>query len=447
MAYPEVFLTRRMRRAIMGGFIAMFFIIAPLTILYTAGYRYDLSSGRIEQTGVLSIDIAPRDAEIYLNTARVRGDIPMRLANRAPGTYHLTIKKDGYHPWEKDITIGSKQTTYIKNITLLRRSSPVRVPGAASGSIITMAPSGDGAYIFLTRAEGTLATLELLDVRTKKRLPVERASLDAAPSVAWSPWYNLAAILSRTKTGTTIELFDPADEKTVQTISVSEPIGELSFEWRQNPDTAALFVRHGGSITRIGRNAVERTGVLPETVSAWHVEEGGSVWTFDRETNTIAVSDAPAGETYAPPSRVKRIVHVNKNRIIAAGDDSVMILPRTASLGAANEVRAAHVRVNPATGEWYAWSSSELWSIYEDGGSVLLNRTGERIVSVLPLDEYGELLFATEHAMTAFNPGYYVRQELVTGASIETTSVNPRLRTVSFLGTVNGARDLYELAY
>jgi len=104
MTYSKTYLTRTVRRAIMLSLISAFFIISPLIIFYTAGYRYDFAEQIIKQTGVISIDIKPVNAIVYLNDVQIKKKIPIRLPNRAPGTYHLKITAPGYQLWEKDIT-------------------------------------------------------------------------------------------------------------------------------------------------------------------------------------------------------------------------------------------------------------------------------------------------------------------------------------------------------
>ena len=101
-------LTRPVRLGIMLFLIAVFCIAAPAIILYTAGYRYDFKTQKIKQTGVISIDVLPRSAAVFLNDVRIQKSLPIRLPNRAPGAYRLRIEADGYKPWEKDITVESK---------------------------------------------------------------------------------------------------------------------------------------------------------------------------------------------------------------------------------------------------------------------------------------------------------------------------------------------------
>lgn len=125
MLYQKTWLTRRVRLTLMIILIALFFISAPLVIFYTSGYWYDVKNSRVEQTGVLSIDVLPADAIITLNGVEVKQSLPIRLPNLVPGTYHLVITRAGYRPWEKDMVVEAKSTTYITDIRLLLSALPV----------------------------------------------------------------------------------------------------------------------------------------------------------------------------------------------------------------------------------------------------------------------------------------------------------------------------------
>ena len=95
--------------------------------MYTAGYRYDWSNHKIMQTGVLSIDAEPTNVEVFLNDVRIEKSMPIRLPNRAPGTYKLVMKKSGYREWSKDIIIESRKTTYVRDITLFKMDIPEQI--------------------------------------------------------------------------------------------------------------------------------------------------------------------------------------------------------------------------------------------------------------------------------------------------------------------------------
>ena len=58
-------MTLQKRRILYSFFILLFFILAPILISYSLGYRYNLTKGIIEKTGVIFIKSFPKNASIY----------------------------------------------------------------------------------------------------------------------------------------------------------------------------------------------------------------------------------------------------------------------------------------------------------------------------------------------------------------------------------------------
>ncbi len=103
--------------------LLLFFIIAPLAVLYSQGYRFNLETKKITQTGGLFLKVVPSDAEVYINgeleekTSFLFGSI--LIENLLPKTYKIEVKKEGYHPWQKSLEIKERQVTEVKNIVLV----------------------------------------------------------------------------------------------------------------------------------------------------------------------------------------------------------------------------------------------------------------------------------------------------------------------------------------
>ena len=125
MEYPGSKFTRRYRLILFAVFVAAFFVITPVLIMYSSGYRYDWQNGLIKETGAINVDILPVNAVVYLNDAWLKGGMPYRLKNIAPGKYRLKITAPGYFDWLKDVEVKSKQTVYIKEISLLKKIHPI----------------------------------------------------------------------------------------------------------------------------------------------------------------------------------------------------------------------------------------------------------------------------------------------------------------------------------
>jgi len=101
------------------SFIILFFIIAPILLLYSSGYKYDWSLKKLIKTGLIVIEVQPRGADIILNNKAIK-KTPTTLTNLLPGTYTLKLEKEGYLPWQGDITIKSGKAKNLSGIMLFR---------------------------------------------------------------------------------------------------------------------------------------------------------------------------------------------------------------------------------------------------------------------------------------------------------------------------------------
>ncbi len=444
MSYPKTFLTRPLRRAIMIVSIIIFFIATPSLLLYAAGYRYDWHDKALKQTGVLSIDAKPSDAAVYINGIKVNKRMPIRLSNRAPGVYTVKIEKNGYIAWQKQISIGSKQTTYIKDIILPRSRLPVRAL-PREHDILALHPSSDGRYIVLRRRNDKIETVELLDTETNATEPIARESRPEDTDIIWSPYGSALALISERGESAVVTLLSPAAPERTKIFSYESAATDSRLVWNQQ-GLAIAYIKVGDGIRRLSLSGEKIYQTDVPAGALWFVDADDNFWLADPNANTLR---AASGDTIALPAisaadKVK-IFSLNSNRTIMQVNDSTAVVHN--KTGALKTLpTTTNVPHHSREREWISWSPWEIWAIYDDGNTEAVNRVSERINSVSPLEENGPLLMATEKGLFAFNPGYFVTQELFAG-NVESAAVNRKARVIYFLGTVGNERGLYSLEY
>ena len=145
-----------LRRTIYILFIVIFLIAAPLVVLYSEGYRYNLKRGKIQKTGILIISSLPKKADIYLNGKVVIGDqTPARLEKLLPADYEIKIAKEGYYDWTKKLQIFENSTTFAEEVILWKNNWPTQL---ASYDIIDWLASPDNQKsVFLTQNRKIMA--------------------------------------------------------------------------------------------------------------------------------------------------------------------------------------------------------------------------------------------------------------------------------------------------
>lgn len=88
-------------------------LIGTAAILYARGYRLGLKQDQITlgPTGLLVANSEPKAAQVFVNDElKTATDNTLSLP---PGEYNVTIKKEGYQPWQKHITINKEVVTQI----------------------------------------------------------------------------------------------------------------------------------------------------------------------------------------------------------------------------------------------------------------------------------------------------------------------------------------------
>ena len=99
-------------------FVAAFLITAPLVVLYTAGFRYEFGKNMIVKTGVLSVSTIPKGAVLSIDGEAESTKTPVVVDTVLPGTHTLTLQKEGFLPWKKELEVFSQSTTFADDVVL-----------------------------------------------------------------------------------------------------------------------------------------------------------------------------------------------------------------------------------------------------------------------------------------------------------------------------------------
>lgn len=448
MARQQTKLTLPVRRGIMLFLIACFFIISPLIIMYTAGYRYDFAAKQIKQTGVISIDIKPDDTQIFLNGVAIKKKIPVRLSNRAPGVYTIKFTKPGYQDWQKEVTVESKKTTYLKNITLFKNSLPIIITDKLKYPLIDAAFSTDGAYaLFITKITGqnnvdNIYEINLLATNSKKITPILRTDSISLPLIFWSPYNNFALIQTNNNGKRNFDLLDPNNLEDKQNFSYPASVKE--WQWSKNNFFPSIYIQNDNKLQALNNNKEKILTVNSST--PWYVDNEENIWGYNNDKQQLIKNNVLYYEL-KNTEEIKKIINIDKQQIILQGNNNIFVIEQNNNEKQLHILSTRQIYFNAGTKEWLSWSPWELWTIYENGSANLLTRTSEKIYNVLPLDKYGVLLLQTENNIKGFNPGYYITHELLNNIKTKKISVDTENRKIFFWGEAGQKEGLFELKY
>ncbi len=146
---------RRGQRLMIGYFLTGVLILTAATIItyWSYGFNVDRKTGEVIQNGLIYIDSAPDNARITLlssaGTQRATTNTKMILAE---GEYTLTIAKDGYRDWSRQLLVkgGSIQRiTYPLLVQSTMKEDQVADLGQARPQVMTQSP--DRKWLLVSR--------------------------------------------------------------------------------------------------------------------------------------------------------------------------------------------------------------------------------------------------------------------------------------------------------
>ncbi|MFA5854097.1 MAG: PEGA domain-containing protein [Patescibacteria group bacterium] len=176
----------RARQFLSWTFIVTFFLLAPAVILSTAGYRYNFTRGRLERTGVVVVETRPAGASISLNNKPQKTETPTQISKVTPGTYTVRVEKANYHPWTKTVTVGSRESVFLNQISLFRTEAPTSIK--TLGTPAATAFSNDVRYGAVVASASSGSELSVIDTKIGTAYLPYRSSAPATSfRLHWSP--------------------------------------------------------------------------------------------------------------------------------------------------------------------------------------------------------------------------------------------------------------------
>jgi hypothetical protein len=443
-------MTRLHRAILFYTFLIVFLIAAPLLVLYTAGYRYSLQSGRIARVGILALKSVPRDATITLNEIQQSEHTPA-LLKLSPDEYQVLVTQSGFHSWKKLLPVRSQATTFAEDIILWRATEPeIR---ADIAPLVTTPLSRFSISYDLLRG------LTLFDAANTTLTPITDLAIDATPPTATiAPDGSTALVTYINGSGRT------------QFIAIRIPEAELidtnfltnfQFEKLMWGETAGTLYGVTNNQLRSVNLFTRRVDTIAQTGSPFTIR-GTTVWSVSDEARVL-LTKSQAGKPQEAPKPIAELpegryailptphpyllLHEQNNNqllLLDLGNPTEILL----------ELPGAEVatRTNGAGElELLAWNNFELWRANVSTKTTeLLRRQSEAITSAAwyPRGEYVALSFGDQVEMIELDTRYgRMITRLAQFPDHQVTNLIPDPRGAFLLLTVTGGPDagLYSL--
>lgn len=144
-----------LRRIAYSVAIAIFFVVAPIVLAITYGYRWTgLGTGFI-RTGVIVVQSDPK-ASISIND-QARGQTPKRIVGLEPGTYEITLTREGHQPWSRFVRVRANTATVIGPVNIFPEDFSLDIIARDVPAVVTDVATG---RIFALRSGQTESTIQ-----------------------------------------------------------------------------------------------------------------------------------------------------------------------------------------------------------------------------------------------------------------------------------------------
>jgi len=147
-------MTLKTRRILFYSLTFLFLLTAAGVILYSTGLRFDFRNRIITETGGIYIKSEPTDVFITLNGEPLESDTGILRTgtlfdNLSPGNYVITVRKEDYYGWQKNVAVDARSVAIFDSIILVREKGAVKVGEPVDGFYLR-----DGQFI--VRRAGTI---------------------------------------------------------------------------------------------------------------------------------------------------------------------------------------------------------------------------------------------------------------------------------------------------
>ncbi len=449
MEYPGSKISKKIRYAILFTAIAIFFIMAPALIMYTSGYRYDWKRGFLRETGALNIDIEPKNAGVTINGVKMKPGMPLRLTDRIPGKYKILISAPGYIDWQKEIEIKNKQTLYIKDVSLLKSNQPSLI---AEGNVNDVKISFDGKYLSYLRTTETNIEAHLVTLDSFSDLTLLVLPKSTGAKIEMSPNNHYIAISEAQSPYNTLTIFNSEDVSKKIDLIARTKVSITKYQWKES-SAAELYYSTKSSLMSIIPLTEQRYLLSKNTWFDWYMENG-QLWTLQLSSTTKKIKlvrdslgfneDFAAENIFTPSEQQLSILIATNNHLLFKKNNQpeMILLAKDKKYNLAGE----KFKISPYNNWWLIWTPWEIWTYSMGKEPNLLNRSGEGLNNIEPLDQYNTLALIWNDKLTILYPYYLVTHDLI-NHQINSMAADSKNKILYFSGTINNKSGLWKLDY
>jgi len=120
-------MTRKSRCILVLVLVVFFVVSVPLALLYARGYTFDWQKKRIVATGGIYLKSMPKKAEVTVDGKKLKNKTPYLIKRLVPKDYRIEVLKEGFHNWQKNLSVKSHLVAEAKNILLIPKDLSLEI--------------------------------------------------------------------------------------------------------------------------------------------------------------------------------------------------------------------------------------------------------------------------------------------------------------------------------
>ena len=382
---------------IIAGFI-FFLIAAPLIVFFARGIKFDFEEKKFVPTGIFAVKSDPDGADILLDGKLVMtGSGEIRFLK--PKDYLVAIKKPGYYPWEKTVSVEAGKVAWanpgLNKVYLLLMDKNRE---ELFGGIVDF-EAWDSGLAALAKNEIIIADGPNFTSVKRIPLPKEASGLLSSPDFT-------RFLLTKEADGAqdaSVLLFDR------QTESVSE-IKNLFVSRTKLPafgfsGDGRLFAEENSSLYEINPQGGTKT-LVASAVIAWTIHNQTLYYLTQNKTGVsrLLSLDLNAGakqtlSTNLPAFTSATIIVNSQKRIFLAADNTLYAFASDGLVKLADGLE--NWEYKKAQDALVFLASGELRYLDAAGQNLLITRVSENLQSPVIMEQIGYAFFIKNNTLTA----------------------------------------------
>lgn len=382
-------MTQGKRKVFFLAAVTIFVIATSLVLLFASGFRLTVRKGQLHATGVLNVTSLPRRALITVDGRPTRRQTPARIT-LVPGDHTVTLERNGYLPWSKTVSVYPRGSTFLQNVSLIRKSSPALLATSEEFAAFALAPS-KRTLAFVAKEKGSYR-LQRFDLRSGRGESI--ATIAEKPqAITWSPSEQHLLVEPVSLEHGQWMIVNVA-ERSVAPISL--PVGTLQrVQWSENDGEVLSLVDHrllqlrpgaGGwePVPELAGTRVKEFLVRDQSLIVLTVTENDQPSELQelqrRAGNRTVIAALPYGDVHLLPSE-KSFIVIDERR----GHTTLYARQGSLTLATDFPFAATNVQFAPSGQDILFSTQTDLWLI-QGGHQKLLGRYAEG-VGTSALDE------------------------------------------------------------